>query len=108
MLVLRRLLVTVCVLLLGTSIASGQSDGSGKKDSVGRELSSDELEEYKKDFIDFDLNADGHIDAQEIRIAFKNDIHPRELYQFFFDVDQDDSGTVTMEEYIDYAITVEG
>eukprot|EP00386_Alphamonas_edax_P010650 GDKI01034212.1.p1 GENE.GDKI01034212.1~~GDKI01034212.1.p1 ORF type:complete len:117 (+),score=35.35 GDKI01034212.1:2-352(+) len=75
--------------------------------SVGRQLSDEEIEDYRKDFVDFDLNGDGKIDAQEVRMNFKSELQPKELYKFFMDVDQDDSGTITMEEYIDYAITLD-
>ena len=53
--------------------------------------------EFKQDFLEFDLNKDNQIDAQEVRSQFK------ELHQFFIDVDQDLSGTISMQEYIDYA-----
>merc|ERR1712196_99931 len=65
-----------------------------------------ELAEYKRDFIDFDLNKDNQIDAQEVRSQFKGDLDPKELHQFFIDVDKDSSGTVTLQEYIDYAVTL--
>merc|ERR550514_1230325 len=65
-----------------------------------------EVAEYKQDFIDFDLNKDDQIDPQEIRAQFKGELDPKELYQFFQDVDKDDTGTVTLQEYIDYAVTL--
>ena len=64
------------------------------------------LAEFTQDFIDFDLNKDDFIDAQEIRTQFKGDLDPKELHQFFLDVDKDMSGTVTLPEYIDYAISL--
>mmetsp|Transcript_52030 Transcript_52030/g.114180 ORF Transcript_52030/g.114180 Transcript_52030/m.114180 type:complete len:88 (-) Transcript_52030:92-355(-) len=64
------------------------------------------MAEYKQDFVDFDLNKDDLIDAQEIRTQFQGDLDPKELHQFFIDCDKDDSGTVTLQEYIDYAITL--
>jgi len=75
--------------------------------TVGRELSSEEVEEHRKDFVDFDLNSDGQIDAHEIRSSFKNDIQPKELYKFFDDVDTDKTGTVTLDEYLKYAATMD-
>merc|ERR1712032_464790 len=65
-----------------------------------------ELSEYKQDFLDFDLDKDNQIDAQEVRSQFKGDLDPRELHQFFIDVDKDSSGTVTLKEYVDYAVTL--
>jgi Ca2+-binding EF-hand superfamily protein len=64
------------------------------------------LSEFTQDFLDFDLNKDDFIDAQEIRTQFKGDLDPKELHQFFLDVDKDNSGTVTLPEYIDYAISL--
>mmetsp|Transcript_49646 Transcript_49646/g.98173 ORF Transcript_49646/g.98173 Transcript_49646/m.98173 type:complete len:114 (-) Transcript_49646:8-349(-) len=65
-----------------------------------------ELAEYKQDFYDFDLNKDDQIDPQEVRMQFKGQLDPRELHQFFMDVDKDHTGTVTLQEYIDYATSV--
>merc|ERR1711918_49761 len=70
------------------------------------DASEKELAEYKQDFLDFDLNKDNQIDAQEVRSQFKGDLDPKELHQFFIDVDKDSTGTVTLKEYIDYAITL--
>mmetsp|Transcript_21182 Transcript_21182/g.54127 ORF Transcript_21182/g.54127 Transcript_21182/m.54127 type:complete len:107 (-) Transcript_21182:26-346(-) len=66
----------------------------------------DELAEYKQDFLDFDLNKDDQIDGQEVRQQFKGDLDPKELHQFFIDVDKDSTGTVTLKEYVDYAATL--
>lgn len=59
--------------------------------------------EFKQDFLEFDLNKDNQIDAQEVRSQFKGELDAKELHQFFIDVDQDLSGTISMQEYIDYA-----
>merc|ERR1712032_1563296 len=66
-----------------------------------KEPTDSQLAEYKQDFIDFDLNQDNMIDAQEVRLQFKGDLDPRELQQFFLDVDKDSTGTVTLQEYVD-------
>mmetsp|Transcript_36652 Transcript_36652/g.80319 ORF Transcript_36652/g.80319 Transcript_36652/m.80319 type:complete len:113 (+) Transcript_36652:104-442(+) len=79
------------------------SDGG---DKAAGEPSESELAEYKQDFLDFDLNKDNQIDAQEVRSQFKGDLDPKELHQFFIDVDKDSTGTVTLKEYIDYAVTL--
>uniref|UniRef100_A0A0G4G8P1 EF-hand domain-containing protein n=1 Tax=Chromera velia CCMP2878 TaxID=1169474 RepID=A0A0G4G8P1_9ALVE len=81
-----------------------QAAAGGKKTYA--DLTEKELEEYRKDFVDFDVNTDGHVDAQEIRAALAPNLSPKDLYQFFFDVDKDESGTVTMEEYVNYAVTL--
>ena len=35
-----------------------------------------------KDFLDFDLNKDKQIDAQEVRAQFKGELDAKELHQF--------------------------
>eukprot|EP00439_Symbiodinium_sp_Y106_P026825 s663_g3.t1 len=62
-----------------------------------------DAEEFQQDFLDFDLNKDKQIDAQEVRTQFKGELDPKELHQFFIDVDQDLSGTISLQEYISYA-----
>ncbi|CAK9063335.1 Hypothetical protein SCF082_LOCUS32813 [Durusdinium trenchii] len=62
--------------------------------------------EFKQDFLDFDLNKDNQIDAQEVRAQFKGELDAKELHQFFLDVDKDLSGTISMDEYIDYAASL--
>merc|ERR1712048_1524187 len=83
-------------------IIFGAAEGGTEK----KEPSEAEMVEYKQDFVDFDLNQDNQIDAQEVRTQFKGDLDPKELHQFFIDVDKDGSGTVTLQEYIDYAVTL--
>eukprot|EP00920_Eleutheroschizon_duboscqi_P034135 GHVT01081854.1.p1 GENE.GHVT01081854.1~~GHVT01081854.1.p1 ORF type:complete len:164 (+),score=41.48 GHVT01081854.1:686-1177(+) len=89
------------------AISSASSHTSHGRNPVGYSLSEDELSEFRRDFAEFDQNNDALIDAEELRVAFaRENVHPEELYQFFFDVDEDDSGTVTLQEYLDYAITL--
>ncbi|CAE7227456.1 unnamed protein product [Symbiodinium natans] len=57
-----------------------------------------EAEEFQQDFLDFDLNKDQQIDAQEVRTQFKGELDSKELHQFFIDVDQDLSGTISLQE----------
>merc|ERR1719229_1477463 len=90
----------VCAALVMWQAIAEEAD-AGKKQPTDTELA-----EYKQDFIDFDLNKDDQIDAQEVRSQFKGDLDPRELHQFFIDVDKDNTGTVTLQEYIDYAVTL--
>mmetsp|Transcript_74947 Transcript_74947/g.139856 ORF Transcript_74947/g.139856 Transcript_74947/m.139856 type:complete len:102 (+) Transcript_74947:90-395(+) len=89
---------SILILLFATSASAAASE---------RKPTEQELAEYKQDFLDFDANSDGQIDAQEVRKQFKGDLDPKELHQFFIDVDKDSTGTVTMQEYIDYAVTLQ-
>eukprot|EP00401_Gymnodinium_catenatum_P012298 CAMPEP_0117528760 /NCGR_PEP_ID=MMETSP0784-20121206/37483_1 /TAXON_ID=39447 /ORGANISM="" /LENGTH=104 /DNA_ID=CAMNT_0005325061 /DNA_START=70 /DNA_END=384 /DNA_ORIENTATION=- len=77
-----------------------------EEDTKKKQPTDAEVAEYKQDFVDFDLNKDNKIDAQEVRSQFKGDLDPTELHQFFIDADKDSTGTVTLEEYIDYAATL--
>ncbi|KAH8740296.1 hypothetical protein FG386_001571 [Cryptosporidium ryanae] len=52
----------------------------------------------EKEFKEFDLNGDGLIDAQEIRIV-KVSVTLQELHQFFWEIDSDSSGTISFTEY---------
>eukprot|EP00930_Biecheleria_cincta_P097577 TRINITY_DN89282_c0_g1_i1.p3 TRINITY_DN89282_c0_g1~~TRINITY_DN89282_c0_g1_i1.p3 ORF type:complete len:113 (+),score=30.00 TRINITY_DN89282_c0_g1_i1:38-376(+) len=89
------------VLLLLYPFQSGAEEAAGKK-----EVTDAERNEFTQDFLDFDLNKDNLIDAQEVRAQFKGELDQKELHQFFLDVDKDLSGTITLEEYIDYAVNL--
>ncbi|KAH7648739.1 PC20A [Cryptosporidium bovis] len=52
----------------------------------------------EKEFKEFDLNGDGLIDAQEIRMV-KVSVTLQELHQFFWEIDSDSSGTISFVEY---------
>ncbi|CAE8674812.1 unnamed protein product [Polarella glacialis] len=73
-----------------------------------KEASASELAEFQQDFLDFDLNKDDQIDPQEVRQQFKGDLDAQELHQFFIDVDKDLSGAISLGEYVDYAVTLNG
>merc|ERR1719159_1280027 len=62
-----------------------------------------QLQEFKQDFLDVDFNKDEVMDAQEVRAHFKGGISAVELYQFFMDSDKDQSGSISLQEYVDYA-----
>mmetsp|Transcript_95160 Transcript_95160/g.274011 ORF Transcript_95160/g.274011 Transcript_95160/m.274011 type:complete len:118 (-) Transcript_95160:312-665(-) len=68
--------------------------------------SEQQTSEWKQDFFEFDMNKDSLIDAQEVRANFHGELDPRELHKFFIDVDKDNTGTLTLQEYIDYAVTL--
>mmetsp|Transcript_64838 Transcript_64838/g.104764 ORF Transcript_64838/g.104764 Transcript_64838/m.104764 type:complete len:103 (-) Transcript_64838:67-375(-) len=71
-----------------------------------KEASADQMATFQKDFIQFDLNKDQQVDAQELRIAVGSDLDQSGLRRLFIDMDRDQSGTVTLEEYTDYAVTL--
>ncbi|EER07369.1 PC20A, putative [Perkinsus marinus ATCC 50983] len=52
----------------------------------------DEATEYEKDFDGFDQDADGVIDAQEIRSVYNGDLQPQELDAFVREVDTNQDG----------------
>merc|ERR1740130_1534071 len=62
-----------------------------------------QLQEFKQDFLDVDFNKDDVMDAQEVRAHFKGGISTVELYQFFLDSDKDQTGSISLQEYVNYA-----
>mmetsp|Transcript_104989 Transcript_104989/g.208723 ORF Transcript_104989/g.208723 Transcript_104989/m.208723 type:complete len:118 (+) Transcript_104989:71-424(+) len=73
--------------------------------STPKPVSEGQMTEFKQDFVDVDFNYDNVMDAQEVRAHFtgKGGISNLELYQFFLDSDKDMSGTISLQEYVDYA-----
>ncbi|EER19516.1 Polcalcin Nic t, putative [Perkinsus marinus ATCC 50983] len=72
--------------------------------SVSPTSDEDDVTEYEKDFHEFDQDADGVIDAQEIRSLYTGDLRPQELDAFIREVDVNQDGLITYPEYIDYAM----
>mmetsp|Transcript_47554 Transcript_47554/g.111209 ORF Transcript_47554/g.111209 Transcript_47554/m.111209 type:complete len:112 (+) Transcript_47554:66-401(+) len=93
--------VRSCLLALSLCLASQAADDS-------RKPTPSEAQEFQQDFLDFDVNKDEQIDAQEVRAQFKGELDAKELHQFFIDVDQDLSGTISLQEYINYASALQG
>merc|ERR1719261_1115245 len=62
-----------------------------------------QLQEFKQDFLDVDFNRDAVMDGQEVRAHFKGGISNVELYQFFMDSDKDQTGSISLQEYVNYA-----
>jgi len=71
--------------------------------STPKPVTDAQMIEFKQDFVDVDFNRDNVMDAQEVRAHFKGGIGNVELYQFFLDSDKDHSGSITLQEYVDYA-----
>ncbi|OII71376.1 uncharacterized protein cubi_00754 [Cryptosporidium ubiquitum] len=63
-----------------------------------------ELSQTEREFSEFDLNHDGLIDAQEIRIV-RTSVTLQELHQFFWEIDSDSSGTISLAEYSHFVTT---
>ena len=58
-----------------------------------------ESHDAERDFLDFDANGDGELDAFEIRCRFKGYLNERDMYYFYDQADTDHSGTVNRLEY---------
>ncbi len=61
-------------------------------------------EQHKNDFISFDQNQDGFVDAQEVRDVFKN-LSQEELSAFFIAADKNENGVIDFEEYVHASLT---
>lgn len=78
----------------GLNTELGEMDDASKK-------------EHEDDFKYFDINNDGFVDGEEMRVVFveMGDVSALdEMMQFFEDVDADHSGTISWEEYFQYAL----
>ena len=73
-------------LLLGASVFQQAVAQSASATPNAGAKSSDKMAEYKQDFIDFDLNKDNRIDAQEIRTQFKGELDPKVTRVFDFEI----------------------
>lgn len=63
-------------------------------------MAGDALEEqHRNDFISFDRNQDGSVDAQEVREVYKN-LSQEELSAFFIAADANENGLIDFEEYV--------
>lgn len=60
-------------------------------------------EDHSSDFDTYDANQDGYLDAQEIRVKYK-DLTEQELHNFWTAIDKQQRGYFTKAEYITYAL----
>ncbi len=60
-------------------------------------------QDHKNDFISFDLNQDGNVDAQEVRNVYP-DISQEDLSAFFIATDKNENGLIDFEEYLHASI----
>ncbi|CDO63504.1 centrin, putative [Plasmodium reichenowi] len=63
------------------------------------EMTQEEKDEIYYEFVDYDLNKDGLIDAEEIVVTLKN-MKKADFINFFNKVDLDSSGTISIDEYM--------
>ena len=57
------------------------------------------ISEHEADFVAFDLNGDGVIDAYEIRRKNPN-IGQQDVSSFFIETDKNQDGRITFQEYM--------
>ena len=55
--------------------------------------------EHKNDFMAFDLNHDGFVDASEVRAQFEG-IQNKDISAFFIAADKNEDGLISLEEYL--------
>ncbi|GAB64370.1 hypothetical protein PCYB_011030 [Plasmodium cynomolgi strain B] len=63
------------------------------------DMTEEEKEEVYEEFVEYDLNRDGLIDAEEIISVLKNMKKP-DFIKFFTKVDLNSSGTISFSEYM--------
>ena len=68
-------------------------------------MNSEEIDEVKKIFNQFDKDKNGYINKSELKnlsIALNNPLENAELQDLFRDLDEDRSGKISWEEFIKY------
>ncbi len=97
------LLFSLCVSLV---LCSDQPNGWSREDeeealkeAKRQEQSKDHIE---REFGEYDKDGNGILDAADIRSKFGNVLDPEMLFQFFSDADLDQTGTITIDEYMNY------
>ena len=55
--------------------------------------------QHKNDFIAFDLNHDGYVDASEVRQQFEG-LRQQDLSAFFIAADKNEDGLISLDEYL--------
>lgn len=58
------------------------------------------MDEHKRDFISFDTNQDGFIDAGEIRTKNEN-LSQDDIVSFFMNTDKNEDGRISLQEYLE-------
>eukprot|EP01067_Filipodium_phascolosomae_P002101 Filipodium_phascolosomae@DN228_c0_g1_i1.p1 len=57
---------------------------------------------FRSDYEDYDRNKDGSLDAAELRESISG-LRATDVVKFFYDLDVNDDGQVSFDEYITYA-----
>ena len=57
-------------------------------------------EEHRMDFIAFDLDQNGLVDASEVRAQFEGRLKQADISAFFIAADKNEDGLISLEEYL--------
>ncbi|GAW78868.1 centrin [Plasmodium gonderi] len=96
---LKLILITFVFTTFWNKLKSQKNNGTESLNQVPTDMSEEEKENIYEEFVDYDLNRDGLIDAEEISIVLKNMKKP-DFIKFFTKVDLDSSGTISINEYM--------
>ncbi|KEP60697.1 UNVERIFIED_CONTAM: EF hand domain-containing protein [Hammondia hammondi] len=77
------------------------ADDEAAVHKVGREMDEDDEAFIREEFMEYDSNADGMLDAYEVRVTHP-EIENSELFSFFRLVDTNQDGLLTLAEYREY------
>ncbi|CDU17397.1 hypothetical protein YYC_02776 [Plasmodium yoelii 17X] len=80
-------------------IKSTKNDNNEAGGNAASNMSKQELDEVYLEFVEYDLNRDGLIDAEEIISVLKY-MKKSDFINFFTKVDLDSSGTISFNEYM--------
>ena len=78
---------------------------STRKDR-NRSAEEDSRLRHEKDFLAFDINQDGFVDASEVRAVHKN-LKQEDISAFFIAADKNEDGLITLEEYVNASLAEE-
>ncbi|KYK67777.1 EF hand domain-containing protein [Toxoplasma gondii TgCatPRC2] len=77
------------------------ADDEAAVHKVGREMDEDDEAFIREEFMEYDSNGDGMLDAYEVRVTHP-EIGNSELFSFFRLVDSNQDGLLTLAEYREY------
>ncbi|CXI28744.1 centrin, putative [Plasmodium berghei] len=80
-------------------IKSAKNDNNEAGVNTTSNMPKQELDEVYLEFVEYDLNRDGLIDAEEIISVLKY-MKKSDFINFFTKVDLDSSGTISLNEYM--------